>query len=277
MRKSLNILWQDELLRRYTLKQNHNRQDFEDLRSADWKYYLPNSNCKSALVFGSGLGTVPIALADYYKNISVLDSDSEKISLLKSRTKFHPSANINTFLKSSIKKLPFRSKSFDLVFWNADNSFDSSLSIQNLTKHISNYVKDDGVLCMSLQNYYSLVDRVSFSSRLINNSSIKLNQCRSLLNKFSFELICILSPLPHFKGIPLFYVPIDNSDCLNYFLRVLSVRLLGISPELKQSYKFEYFFTKIIIMVCKILPLGSIIKYFLPGYMIIAKKIKNDS
>ena len=272
-----NISWQESLLRKHTHKEKLNRQDFEDLRSADWQYYLPINNCGSALIFGSGLGVIPIALSKQYSNILVLDNNQKKIELLKKRIKSSSLTNVHTSLISSIKNLSLKDKSFDMVFWNANNTFDKSLNAKSIVSFVSQYVKDNGILCISLRNHYSLIDRIFSDSDLLDNNSIKLKQCKSILNNLSYHLICILCPLPHIKGIPLFYIPTDNNDCLNYFLRVLSVRFLGISPELKRFYKIEYALTKIVIMICNFFSLGSIIKYFLPGYMIIAEKTSSDS
>ena len=95
----------------------------------------------------------------------------------------------------------------------------------------------------------------------------------NIFEKYHFDTLQIFTPLPYHIGTPLFYIPIDNPNCLTYFLKVLAIRFLGITPEAKRYYMVEFLIVRIVMWICKYLPLTSIVKHILPGYFIMARKL----
>ncbi|MDA2912733.1 hypothetical protein MYX77_02020 [Acidobacteriia bacterium AH_259_A11_L15] len=126
--------------------------------------------------------------------------------------------------------------------------------------------------------YLSLGNRLAFQHlfrRGKNGSSLPLHTIygyRRILEAEGFSEFQFYAPLPHYDGIPLFYVPLEDTHALNFFLRHIFPLLETVSPEVRRAYAFEYAVAKIGVRLALLFKLTGLAKVFVSGFSIIAKK-----
>jgi len=94
---------------------------------------------------------------------------------------------------------------------------------------------------------------------------------KKALQEVGFSEIKFYAPLPQYRT-PLFYIPLDNVNVLNYFFKNIFPLFNMVSPEVKRHYAFQYKVAKIGVKIALIFKLTWLAKFIAPGFSIIAKK-----
>ena len=165
----------------------------------------------------------------------------------------------------------------------------------NALKEIHDLLKNRGILYIGIENrfgynyllggpdhnglrFVSLMPRflANFISKKITGESYINYQYsiwgyRKLLKEVGFQKIDFYAPLPQYR-LPFFYLPLNNTNALNYFFNNLFYLFETTSPETKKSYGCQYQIAKISRRIIPSAVLAFLIKFINPGFCIIAKK-----
>lgn len=245
----------------------------ENQRSADWKYLLPLNQDSNALVFGSGMGTIPISLAESCSKVYAIDSGWHKIVFLNKRKNQQRVKNLYPIYVNGDLNLPFLDHQFDLITvgefgWKGKKSF----QFEDLIQTIDNLLNVDGMLFLSLENRLGFQKFLWRKEEGVFPSLHTIVGYKRILQAKGFINVQIYAPLPSPRGTPLFYLPLDDTQALKFFFQHIFPLFEAVSPEVKQSYDFEYFFAKLTVRVAQIFGLICLTKFFVPGFNIIAQK-----
>ena len=249
----------------------------EDPRVADWRYLLPLNRDTRALVLGCGWGAVPIALAETCGTVFAADPAWEKIAFLNVRRRQQRIDNLYPVHVRDGLDLPFAGNYFDMVSvrgfqWRAAQS----VRVRDVVRRVHGLLREGGIAYLSLGN------RLGFQHLFRqgrNGSFMSLHTIygyRRILQAEGFAGICFYAPLPHYEGIPLFYVPLEEAQALNFFFRNLFPLFEMVSPEVKQAHAFQYAVAKMGVRLALLFKLTSLTKGFFPGFSVIAKKATQD-
>lgn len=247
----------------------------EDQRMGDWRYLLPPNGNSVVLVLGCGWGVIPFVFSETCAKVYAVDSTWHKIAFLNIRKRQQKINNLFPVYVSRGLRLPFPEKHFDLVvvreFQWAMNYF---VEFREIVRHLNGFLKAGGVVNFVVGNRWGLQHLLRQKK---NPPSLSLHTFfgyRRALQAEGFTNILFYAPLPHYDGIPLFYVPLESSQSLNFFLRDIFPLFDMVSPEVKQSYALEYKIAKICVRFAPIFRLSGLFKIFAPGFNIIANKSK---
>ncbi len=245
----------------------------EDQRIADWRYLLPLHRDSYALVLGSGWGTVPIALAETCGRVYAIDSTWEKIAFVNARRKQQGIDNLYPVYMKGVSSLPFPEKFFDLITMvDFQRHATRSVRFREIVRYLYCLLKEGGRI------YFSVDNRLAFQHlfRLVKaNATLPIHTIygyRHILQEEGFSEIRFYAPLPHYDGIPLFYLPLESSEALNYFFQNIFPLFEMVSPEVKKQYGFQYKLAKIGVRLTLIFRLTNLAKFLVPGFSIIATK-----
>ncbi len=245
----------------------------EDIRSADWRYFLPLDRKKDALVVGVGGGTIPMALADHCRMVVGADQDRESLRALCARTQEQGRHNVRPVLLSKRMGLPFAPGSFDSVVATAagTGTYDGA-SLRRFIEHAHALLKPAGVLYLTVGNRLD-AQRLFRPARAAGASGpCTLGGYKRLLQAAGFVRLRLYAPLPRHDGIPLFHVPLEHPQALRFFLRNVFPLFETVSPEVKRRYAVEYAAAKVGVRLALALKLTGLMKLFVPGFGILAEK-----
>ena len=248
----------------------------EDQRTADWKYLLPLNNDSVALVIGCGWSTVPFALSETCAKVYTIDSIWHKIAFLNIRKRQQGIDNLYPIYVSGSLDFPFPEKRFDFVAvrnfqWGATQS----IQLRDVVRSVNGLLREGGVA------YFSLGNRWGFQQLLRRNKNTSsptlplhtIFGYRHILQVEGFSEIQFYAPLPHYDGVPLFYVPLEDTQAMSFFFRNIFPLFEAVSPEVKRAYAFEYVVAKMGVRLALLFRLTGLAKVFVPGFSIIAKKV----
>ncbi len=242
----------------------------EDQRTADWRYLLPLSSESVALVLGCGLGTVPVALSETCRKVYAVDSCWDKVAFLNIRKKQHKIDNLYPTYAHDTLSLPFSAGCFDLV------------SVRDMAQPLPFYKtvrRAHGLLKEGAIAHFSLGNRLAFQRLLCRGESgaspplHTIFGYRRILKTEGFSDIQFYAVLPHHNGIPLFYIPLESSQAMEFFLRNIFPLFEMVTPESKQAFALEYMVAKIAVRLGLFFNLTSLAKIFVPGFCVIARKV----
>ena len=245
----------------------------EDQRIADWKYLLPLNRDTRALVFGCGWGTVAVALSEICGTVGVIDSDCEKLSFLNGRKKQQRIDNLYPIYVKDRSGFPFSESSFDLVSVGGHSwGVNQPVEVRDIVRDAHGLLKDGGTVYLSFRNRLAFQDLLKWGK---SSAPFRLHTAygyRRILQAEGFSEIQFYAPLPRYDGIPLFYLPLENSHALNFFLRNIFPLFEMVSPEVKRAYAMEYAVAKLGVRLTLLFRLATLAKIFVPGFNIVAKK-----
>lgn len=269
----MSSTWQDDYFSHSVERVRNNQPLPEDARSADWSYLLPISSERplKALVIGGGWGTIPIRLTQWYQKVLVVDSESEELSFLQKRKEQGIKGDIEIIDSSNIDSLPIGDQSLDLVCFN-HLSKSKKVEIKEALQVANRLLKNDGTIVLNVGNRWSL------QSLLRNDQGDEFLIPRSLpyyqrtMARCGFRDVSVYGPIPHHRGIPLFYLPLQNRQGVQHFFKTIFPLLEMVSPESKKAYSLEYSLAKWGVRLGQFLHLTWLSRYLLSGYLIIARK-----
>jgi SAM-dependent methyltransferase len=261
----------------FKINQNHVARGepiIEDQRMADWCYLLPHKRKNNALILGSGMGIIAIVLSQFYENVYVIDPVWEKLAFLEQRKQSVGRSNIVCIQGDSISDLPFPRYYFDLInisdfMW----SFSSDPLAENIM-HVNELLRPDGVAFFGLKNRYSLLNIFDRQNSTGIISAQSMGRYKKTLGKCGFSVNTFYAPLPFYDGIPLFLLPLEGGNVIDYYFKSIFPLLEMVSPETKKDYAIQYSIIKVAVRFALIFKLTWLARYFVPGFSIIAQKIK---
>lgn len=262
----------DEAIFQYSLNQiKKNERIPEDLRIADWIYFLPESSLENVLVIGAGLGTTPLALASICQHVTCIDSNESQIDILKRRAQSY--SHLRTFLSDNWAQINNQSYSL-IAVQDLSLAFQltHSQTLHDLNNQLHQLLSLNGSLQLFLRNKYSIQYLMDRSDHIKQTRFYSLNQYRKMFKKSGFSQVSTYAPIPHFDSIPLFYLPVDYHRALKYFFKVIFPLFEMVSPEVTKQYGLQYQVAKLGANGAMFFHLYPLVKYFLSGYLFIATK-----
>ncbi|GEM_PF-7093742 len=264
--------WQNALYD-FSKKRVLNHQSIpEDARISDWSFLLPlpAQGTRDALVLGCGWGAIPIHLSQFCGQVCVVETSPAKIQFLEARKAQQRITNLKLkqwdFWEDS-----FSQESFDLVCLHGlESPSDKKIHFSEVLKKMAQWLRKEGVLFLNVPNRWSLLLKERSSHYPF--SSHTLLGYRKMLERSGFEDIHFYAPLPHYNGIPLFYLPLHDSTAMIYFFKNIFPLFEMVSPESKKAYALEYRVAKLGVNLSLALHLTRFVKYFVSGFSVVAKK-----
>ena len=246
----------------------------EDLRIADWRFYLPLDDNANSLTIGCGWGTLPVALCETCKTVYAVDKSADRIDFLNVRKEQQIIENLYPLCVGDYLSLPFSNGSFDLISI-ADHKFDSKLGdpFCDIVHYAYDLLKDGGCVNVFASNKFSIRGLLDKDVRKEKKLTHTLYGYKNILKKMGFSNIKVYSPLPRYEGISLVNLPIEDARIRKFFFRDILPIFEMVSPESKKAYVLESLVAKIGVPVVNILGLDVLAKFFTPGFNIIAKKV----
>lgn len=256
----------------YTLQKVKNQEKItEDQRSADWRFLTDFNKQSTILLFGCGLGTIPVSLSQTAGKVFVADYNLSCLRFLDIRKREQGINNIFPLYVKNVQNFPFKNKMFDTMVILQSTMYQNNkpLNFTDIVKTASRFLKDQGTLVLMTDNALSF-------TRLFDKK--EASPCQSImgykkkLNREGFLDIQFYAPLPGHGNVPMFYLPLFDRGSTNYFLKNVFTFFNMVSPEVKKNYAIEYAFAKIAVYAVKIVNLSWLMKYFVPSYTIIARR-----
>lgn len=264
----------DYLLYNYNRKQLESQGTIEeDQRIADWRYLLPLAENNVALVLGSGLGYVPMALAEKCKRVYAVDSLWENVSFINSRKTQLQKDNLFPVLVEENTELPFAEDYFDIIalrrfFWGGGRI----KNFRDTIKEVYRLLKIDGIVNLNVENRFSIQNLLSHGRKKKPLYLHTIYGYKKILQSQGFYDIQFFAPLPRYDGVPLFYIPLESVQVMNFFFKNIFPLIETVSPEVKRKYAMEYFVAKAGVRLSLLLKLTGLARLFVPGFSIFAKK-----
>jgi SAM-dependent methyltransferase len=271
-----SVGWEEALFDYTTERVIGGKTLLEDQRITDWRYLLPLNEDSVVLSIGCGLGTIPIALSAICAKVYAVESDWSKVFFLNVRKTQQRIDNLYPVYLSDDLGFPFPDKYFDFVVvrgfdWRRMQYF----QVQDVIRTLSGLLNENGMAYLSFENRWAFNNLLDWKRK----SGLSVHTAfgyRRILRSFGFSEIQFFAPLPHYDGIPLFYVPLEDPHALKYFLRSIFPLFEMASPEVKRNYAFEYIIAKVGVRLALQFGLVNYAKAFVPGYSIIARKTGQD-
>lgn len=244
----------------------------EDERIVDWRYLLPIDAGSVVLVLGCGLGTVPVVLSQTCKKVYVTDPSWENIRFLNIRRKQQGINNLFPFYTRDLLNLPFPEGSFDLIVL---RSSECGISVQlgRLIRHFRGLLKVGGRVSLSLANRLAF-HRLFGKGRRESLTIHTIYGYKKLLRQEGFTDIQFYAPLPNHNGVPLFCVPVEDRNAVDYFLRNVFPLVETVPAEVKRAHALEYAVARAGVRLALRHGLTGLVKLFVPGFNIIARRCK---
>ena len=296
--------WQQALYEYNSVKVARGAAPEEDQRLADWQYLVPLDRNTVVLVVGSGLGTVPLSFSERVAAVYVVDPVWERVRFLRIRAVQQGIQNVFPFYTGGRFSLPFGAGSFHLVVlkssvpWGAvdDTPRNQRETSQIILKQVHFLLRPGGKLSLVVGNGLSFLRLLSLIIRpamwiprsiealksalglgqkvhlgsLIGESS--LLGYRKLLRAGGFTDLDVYAPLPSHTGVPLFSLPLNSGPARRHFFSHIFPLFEMVSPEVKRQYGLQYPIARLGVKLALRFRLTAMVKYFVPGYSIIATK-----
>jgi len=163
MRAFLDMAWD----KGFAYAQEHfvftSRFDYaEQYSRADFHFLLPLTKDATILDLGSGYGNITIPLARYYRRVVAADASLELLEFSKARAIAEGLTSIEYVHIDPLYALdlPFKENSFDAIILNGvlewaahgSDATNPALVQEQLLKRLYALLKDDGVLCIGIEN-----------------------------------------------------------------------------------------------------------------------------
>ena len=246
----------------------------EDRRVADWIYLVPLSADSVVLVLGCSRKIIPLVLSENCGRVYVVDSNQAEINLLKAQIERQGINNLFPVQSSNILDLKFPPRYFDFI---SVQGFavppGESISFQSLIQQVRPFLREGGVLQVTMGNQLD-PRQLIFAKQKNPNEPFPHHtywDYRRILKSEGFSDVQFHAPLPGYRGIPLFYVPLEDRRAVGFFLRNVFPLCETVSHKRKQAYAIEYGLAKIATRLMLALRLSFLLKFFVPGYSVIAK------
>lgn len=228
----------------------------EDARSADWKYLLPLQRTDHILVLGCGWGTVAANLAKDCGHVTAVDRDPMRIGHLNARIAEDGLSNITAQCLPKGASWSLQTERYDGVVlhdtWDATCAR-STGAFRCCLQQAHDALKEGGwIWCCGRQRFG--------------------RRPHKLLRAAGFEAVEQYAPLPRHEGIPMFYLPLDHRQPIEFFFRNIFPLFEMVSPEVKRTYAKQYVLAKCAARIARMLRLGFAIRWFVPGLCCMAKK-----
>ena len=237
----------------------------QDVRSTDWLNCIPLNKQQKALIVGGDLGSLSLEMADQCSEVHVIDNCNQTLEFLQVRKEQQEIPNLYLHQASENGDLPFEANSFDIISINMDAN-------QFKLKALISFLSKGGMIHILSGNRHSL-NRLLRPGRYSELRGLKgMKGYRKVLKHCGLNSIEFYAPLPDHIGTPLFYLPLGSNYIIRYFLKNIFPLFEMVSPEVKRQYAVPYYLARIGVRLSLLLRVSFLMKYFVPSYMILAKK-----
>ncbi len=259
-----------------------------DLSRANWIFLTDLKKNGIALDIGGGLGTVSEIMSHYCKKVYCIEPVDERIRFCKKRFEQEGIKNIQ-LIKGNALQLPFEDNTFDLVVMNGVLEWvgvysekDPREAQKRVLSDIMRILKPGGVLYVGIENRLSYTNFIGKFDPHVNLVFIALMP-RFLANLYSkaftgkkyktyiyshkgykklfresgYSNIDIYNVLPDYN-LPVYLIPMKGDIPYEYLVKMTNDQ----SSLLPKAAK------RVIALLAK----AGLAKYFLPAYVILAKK-----
>ncbi len=245
----------------------------EDERIADWRYLLPSKIERTVLTLGCGWGTVPVALAEGSASVYAADSSADKIALLDIRRRQQGLNHLRPIHATHWADLQLPAASFDLVSVREFNWEGGMLTpFDVMLRRIDPLLKPGGIVQLTVANRLAFQYLLRLESKPNSSPLHSLAAYRRMLRAAGFSNIEVYAPLPHFDRIPMFYIPLDDSQAQRFFFSHLFPLFERVSTDVRQAYALQYAIARTSVRIALGLHLTRLAMNFVSGFCIFAKK-----
>ena len=257
----------------YKRRANSRGHVTHDARSADWIYLSDIGVESRVLLVGGPIFVTVVALAARVREVWVLAGTEEArlVNLWRQHTGVR---NVHVVRGDVVDGLPFRKQAFDLVSIGGEarpKKGKARVSFTDLARGAMRVLKPKGTACFVVGNrlWPSSLTRRGQGPVGIRRRTAR--GYRLTLERLEFTDVRILAPLPDHTRTPLCYLPVENSAAVNSFMRDLFPLFAAVSPEVKRAYVAEYWAARLGVWLMTIGNLGSLLRFFVPGYFVLAQ------
>jgi SAM-dependent methyltransferase len=245
----------------------------EDERVADWRYLVRWVPDGVALVFGCGRGVVPVALSECFGTVYAADGVWERAAFLAIRAKQAGIGNLHSVVVGGAAALPFCASRFDFVAMGGSAAeLTQRMPAEDFVRIVHRLLKPGGTAQLSLGNRWGFDYLLGRGGSEGGPRRHSLAAYLRILRGAGFSDVRVYAPLPRHRGVPMFYVPLDGSTSMRFFLRNLSGLFDAVSPEVKRRHAVEYRLAKLGVRMTLLWRAEWLMKRFLPGFCIFAEK-----
>ncbi len=245
----------------------------EDERMADWRYLLPAQTGNTVLTLGAGWGTIPVALAENATAVHVVDRSPETIAFLRIRQRQQNLHQLHLIHADSWSHLNFERDAFDLIAvrefdWNGGHP----MPFGEMLRRLYPLLKPGGTIQVTVGNRLAFQQLLGLERKHRSSPLHTLPGYRRILRTAQFTDIQVYAPLPHHQGIPMFYVPLDDTRAMQFFFSHLFPLFERVSAEARQAYRLQYAIARTMVRFSLMTRLTRLAPYFVPGFCIFARK-----
>lgn len=260
-----------------------------DLSRANWKFLLFLDKNSKVLDIGAGLGTVSEIMAHYYSEVVSVEPIRERAFFCKTRLQQEGLKNVKV-INANALQLPFPENSFDLVIMNGVLEWVALYSKQNPKKvqeqvlsNVLKVLKPNGYLYIGIENrlsyrhflghydphvelvFITLMPRflANVYSRVFTGTPYKTyiysyKGYTKLLKRTGYKEVEIYNVLPDYNA-PTYIIPVQSNGLYDYVVNQFVGTQTGFLNSIGR-------------VICRALLKLDMVKYFLPAYIIIARK-----
>ncbi|GAC1560498.1 MAG: hypothetical protein NVS2B7_34940 [Herpetosiphon sp.] len=269
--------WSTALYRHALAEAAAGRAPIEDERAADWQYLLPLEATWQVLVMGCGWGTIPIALARNVGHVVAMDRDAERIHYLDVRRRQQALGNVEARLAGTIGEAGVAKGSLHLVSVREFPQREGRVAaFGEVARDVYELLRPGGFVQFSLANRLTPMCLMRGDRERMGQPVHSLGGYRRLLRQAGFSEIEVYLPLPHHDKVPMFYVPWDDVQALQFFLRSLFPLFERVAPNVRQSYARQYALAQLGVQAAVRMRLARIARHVMPGFCIFARKGLDD-
>ena len=275
-----------------------------DERRADWKYLLPLSGHSRVLDLGCGWGAAAIALSEICGQVVAMDATWERVQFLDIRRRQQGIDNLQPIHGGDTLTFPFPDNYFDLVVligvleWFGESYPELPPRAAQLKAlyNLRKLLKPDGHLYIAIENRFGfdylmgrpdhnglpfvgllprcLADWLSKrrTGHPFRTYQYSLRGYRQLLREAGFKPVQFYGNLPQYRH-PHFYIPLEKSLALDYFLSHLWESFVKGTPGRAQEYRWAYQVAQAGLRIGRYLGIASLARHVIPGFSIIAQRI----
>jgi SAM-dependent methyltransferase len=295
--------WNTAIYDHLELRDKRNYNIVGDERRADWKFLVPLTKDSVVMDLGSGWGANAVALSEVCGRVYAVDATWERVRFLNIRKKQQNIDNLFPVHGGDRLMFPFPDDYFDLISmvgvlewigtWYSDlKPRDAQLKALRM---INKLLRRGGCLYIGIENRFGYnylmggrdhnrLRFVSLLPRFLSNIISKkfagepyttyqysMYGYKRMLREAGFSEMQFYAPLPQYRS-PIYYIPLDNVNSMEYFLKYMFGKFEMTSPDARKYYAVQYKVAKVGVKIALLLRLTGLARFIVPGFSIIARK-----
>ena len=244
-------------------------RSLDDARAADWTYLVRLGPESRVLLSGPQLLVTAAALAERAGEVWVATADSGEARVLKGWRRQLRSGRVRIIDADLSRGIPFADGTLDLVSIRAGAS-----PFQDVAADAARVLRPGGTARFVADNRL-FPKQLAGADR--SGRAHTIAGYRRILGRAGLTGIRCFAALPRHTQTPLCLVPLESRTAVELFLRDVFPVFATVSPEVKRAHALEYMLARAGVWVMTRARLGGLLKWFVPGYLILARRPALDA